>query len=115
MQVVWFECEIVFRLQKIRQYVVPTPPRIAELRPMIVVTRLAPHVDHAVDGGAAPKYLAARIVDCSSVQARFRLGLEAPIYLWVADAVEIADGNFGPDIVILSARLEQQNRDIRIC
>src|SRR5690606_6504523 len=42
------------------------------------------------------------------------LGLEAPIGARVAHAIEIADGHVDPEIVVLAARLEQQDGDVRI-
>jgi hypothetical protein len=43
------------------QNIVPAPAGAAHLPPEIVITRLAAHVDHAVDRRRAAEHLAARI------------------------------------------------------
>ena len=91
------------------QDVVPGPAGIAELAPMVVVGRLAAHVDHAVDGRAAAQDLAARIVQRTPVQAGIGLRLEAPIGARVAHGVEVADGNVDPVVVVAATRLQQQD------
>ena len=63
---------VVLRPLEQRQHVVPGPAGIAELAPVIVVRRLAAHVDHAVDGRAAAQHLAARIAQRAPVQSRAR-------------------------------------------
>src|SRR5258705_382578 len=42
--------EMILVLLEIGQHVVPAPAGQSKLAPMIIVGRLAPHVDHAVDG-----------------------------------------------------------------
>src|SRR5262249_44600909 len=68
----------------------------------------------AVDGGAAAQHLAARIVDRAPAETRLDLGLEAPIRARVVHAVEIADGNMDPEIVVAPTGFEQQHADVRI-
>ena len=41
--------DVVLRALEIGQHVVPSPAGIAELAPIVVIARLPPHVDHAVD------------------------------------------------------------------
>ena len=105
--------EILAALE-VGQHVVPRPAGVAELAPLVVVARLAAHVDHAVDRRAAAQHLAARVGEGAAVEAGLRLGLEAPVGASVAHAIEIADGNVDPDIVVAPARLEQQDADGRI-
>ena len=76
---------------------------------MIVIGRLAAHIDHAVDCGTAAQNLAPRIVEGAPVQARLGHRLEAPIRSWIALGIEIADGNMEPDPVILAACFEEQH------
>src|SRR5262249_41989443 len=61
-----------------RQHVVPTPAGQPELAPVVVVRRLAAHIDHRVDGGGAADHLASRIREAAAVEPRLRLGAEAP-------------------------------------
>ena len=97
------------RALEVGQHVVPGPAGIAQLAPLVVVARLAAHVDHAVDRGAAAQHLAARIVERAAVEAGLGLGLEAPVGARVADHVEVADRDVDPEVVVLAAGLEQQH------
>ena len=99
----------VLALQEIGQHVRPAPAFIAELAPVVVIRRLAAHVDHAVDRRRAAEDLAARIGDRAAVQSGNRLGLHAPVGARIAHGVEIADRDVEPDPVVLAARLDQQH------
>ena len=68
---------VVLGLLEIGQHVVPAPAGIAELAPAVVVGRLAAHVDHAVDRGAAAQHLAARIGERAAVEPGLGLGLSS--------------------------------------
>ncbi|MCY1228496.1 hypothetical protein D9M72_408170 [compost metagenome] len=100
---------VVLRLLEERQHVVPAPAGAAELAPMVVVARLAAHVDHAVDRGAAAKHLAAGIAEGTAVEALFGGRRKAPVGARIVDAVEIADRNVDPVVVVAAAGLEQQH------
>ena len=76
-----------------RQDVVPTPAAIAELRPVIVILRLAADVDEPVDRRRAAEHAAARIGDGAAVRAGIGLGLEAPGEPLVVKQLHIADRN----------------------
>src|SRR5690606_20681112 len=52
---------IVLGFPEIGKHIVPAPAGAAHLAPKIIVARLAAHIDHAVDGGATAKHLAAGI------------------------------------------------------
>ena len=104
---------MVFRPQEIGQHVVPAPADIAHLAPAVVVGGLAAHVDHAVDRGAAAQHLAARIDQRAAVEARLRRRLHHPVGARIADAVEIADRDMHPVIVVRAAGLEQQDARAR--
>ena len=66
-----------------RQDVVPPLAAIAELRPVIVILRLAADVDETVDRRRAADHAAARIGNGAPVGAGISLGLEAQVScLW---------------------------------
>ena len=95
---------------EIRQDAAPGPVRLAgQLRPGVVVARLAAHVDHAVDRGASAQHPPARIAQAATVQPRLGLGRIHPVGARVADAVEIADGDVDPGIIVPPPRLDQQH------
>ncbi len=98
-----------------RQHRVP-PPRIVtgQRRPAVVVLALAAHVDHPVDRRAAAQHAAARIPQRTAVQARLGLRAIQPVSARVADAIQVADGDVDPVIVVLAAGLQQQHRHLRI-
>ena len=102
--------EVVLGPLEVGQDVVPAPAGVAQLAPAVVVRGLAAHVDHAVDRRAAAQHLAARIIEHATAESRLGLGLEAPVGARIADAVEIADRDVDPGIVVLAAGLEQQDR-----
>src|SRR4029077_18739645 len=94
---------------KVRPHIVPRPAGQAELAPMIVVTGLTEHVDHAVDRRRAADHLAARIVKTPAIEARFGLRLEQPVSARVTDGKKIANRNMKPDPVVFAARLQLQH------
>ena len=55
------------------------PARITELPPMIVVGRLAAHIDHGVDGTRAAEQPAARPIHAPALHRRLRRRLVAPV------------------------------------
>ena len=67
-----------------RQDVIPAPAAITELRPVVVILRLAANVDKPVDRRRATEHAAARIGNGAAVGAGIGLGLEAPgeVPLW---------------------------------
>ena len=107
------EFPMVFVAAKGRQHVVPAPLIVAgDLRPLVIVPRLAAHVDHAVDARTTAQRLAARIAQRATVQARIGFGVVQPIRARVADAIQIADGDVDPVIVIPAARLDEQGAQL---
>ena len=96
---------VVLRLEEVGQHVVPAPAEVAELAPVVVVRRLAPHVDHAVDRRAPAQHLAARVDEAAPVEAGLRRRLHHPVGAGVADAVEIAHRDVHPVVVVAAARL----------
>ena len=82
--------------------------------PAVVVARLAAHVDHAVDARRAAEHLAARIAQHAAVQPGVGLGLVQPVGARVADAVQIADRDVDPGVVVAAAGFEQQHARVRV-
>ena len=106
--------DVVFLGEEVRQHVVPAPAIEAELAPAVIVGGLAAHVDHGVDGRRSAQHLASGIVDDAAVQARIGLRLEHPVRARIADGEEIADGDLQPDPVVIAARLQEQDADLRV-
>jgi hypothetical protein len=105
---------VILRAAKQRQHVVPAPAGIAHLAPAVVVARLSAHVDHAIDGGTAAENLAARVEQRAAVEARLFCRAIAPVGARIADAVEIADRDMHPMVIVAAARLQQQHPVFRI-
>ncbi|MCY1523107.1 hypothetical protein D9M68_579920 [compost metagenome] len=101
--------EMVLHAVEQRQQLLPAPARIALGHPLVVVAGLATHIDHAVDRGAATEHLAARVLQGAAVEAGHGIGCEAPVGARIADAVEVADGDVDPGVVVRPAGLQQQD------
>ena len=76
-----------------RQDVIPAPAAITELRPVVVILRLAANVDKPVDRRRATEHAAARIGNGAAVGAGIGLGLEAPGEVLVVKQFHVADRN----------------------
>ena len=106
---------VVLRALEDRQHARPRPRAVAgDARPLVVVTTLAAEIQHRVDRRAAAEDLAARVEDRAPVEPRIGLGAVAPVGARIADAVQVADRDVDPDPVVLAARLEQQDRHVRV-
>jgi hypothetical protein len=106
---------MVFVAAKDGQTVLPTPRELSgNLGPEVVVPRLSPHVDHAVDARASTEHFPPGITQAPAVQARLTLSLVAPIGSWVANAIQVSDRNVDPRIVVFATCLQQQNPAARI-
>ncbi|MNT32569.1 hypothetical protein D3C72_1684600 [compost metagenome] len=106
---------MVFVTLEVAQGFIPAPPGVAgQLGPMVVIARLAAHVDHAVDAGAAAQGLAARVEQAAAVEAGLGLGLVEPVGARVANAVQIAHGDVDPVVIVAPARFDQQHAVARI-
>ena len=99
----------MFRFLEIRQHRVIRPAAIAELRPGVVVERVAAHVQHAVDRAGTAERLAARDRDGTASHAVLRLGVEAPVVAGVVQQLAEADGDVDPEVGVLRPGFEQQN------
>src|SRR5262249_10891197 len=71
--------------------------------------RLAAHVDHAVDAGAAAQDLAARVAQGPSVETGVRLRHVEPVGARIADAAQIPHRNVDPRVVVAPTGLDQQH------
>ena len=93
-----------------RQHVLVAPAAISELRPVIVVLRLAADIDHAVDRAGAAQHAAARHGDAPSARAFVRLRRVAPVDGRIVDHLGDADRHLRPEEVrSLGAGFEQQD------
>jgi len=101
--------EVIDVLPEIGPHVLPRPSGQAELAPIVIVGRLAEHVDHTVYGRRAAYHLAARIVEAAAVEPWLRFGLEQPVGARISDREQIADWNVKPDPVVVAARFQQQH------
>ena len=109
-QLIGIQPPVVFMLAKRGQHLVPAPGIVSrQLGPLLIVAGLTAHVDHAVDAGAAAQGLAARIAQAAAVEAGVGLGLIEPVGARIAYAVEVADGNVNPVVVVLATGLDEQH------
>ncbi|MNE37513.1 hypothetical protein D3C80_1313670 [compost metagenome] len=101
--------EVILHLEEQRPQLFPAPAGVAFGGPAVVVTGLAAHVDHPVDRRAAAEHLAARVLQRTAVEAGDFVGVEAPVGTRVADAIEVADGNVNPGVVVRATGFQQQD------
>ncbi|MDR8730798.1 hypothetical protein FEQ04_05139 [Burkholderia pseudomultivorans] len=70
---------VAFRAAEIRQHVLPAPAGRAELRPLVVVARMAARIDHRVDRARAAHPAPARLIAAPPAETRLRHGLVAVV------------------------------------
>src|SRR3984893_17249327 len=85
------------------------PAAVAELRPGVVVQRIAAYIHHAVNRARTAEGLAARDWDRATVEVRFRLGGKPPIVARVVEEFREADGDVDPHRTVNRPGLQQQN------
>ena len=90
------------------------PAAVAELRPRIVVERVAAHVQHPVDGARSAERAPARDRDSPAAHAVLRFGLEAPVVAGVVHQPVEADRDRDPEVVVPRAGFQQQHADRRV-
>ena len=101
---------MIFVQLEIRQGLVPGPGIVTrQPGPLVVISRLPAHVNHAVDAAAAAQCLAARVAQHAAVQPRVGLGAVEPVGARVANAVQVAYRDVNPVVVILAPGLDQQH------
>src|SRR3546814_4455377 len=81
---------------EIGQHRFPGPAAVAELRPGVVVERLATDIEHAVDRTRAAEGLAARNRNRPALDVVLGLGGEAPVVALVVQELGKADGHVNP-------------------
>ncbi|MDT4851734.1 hypothetical protein FQZ97_859280 [compost metagenome] len=101
--------EVILHPEEQRPQLFPAPAGVAFGGPAVVVAGLAAHVDHPVDRRAAAEHLAARVLQRAAGQTGYGFGVEAPVGARIADAVEVADGDVDPGVVVRPAGLQQQD------
>ena len=99
----------VLGLAEVGQDRLVRPAAVAELGPDVVVERLAPHVEHAVDGARSAERAPPRYRDPPPVDAVLGLGLEAPVVAAVVHQLREADRDRYPRARVPAARLQQQH------
>ena len=99
---------IAFDAPENRQHVVPAPAAVAQLRPVIVVLRLAAHPHHAVDRARSAEHLAARHRDVAPAGRGLGLGLVEPVHARAIDEAREADRH-ARERMRLAARFQQQH------
>src|SRR5687768_1928687 len=100
---------------EVGQDIFPGPADVAKLAPMVIVSGLAAHINHAIDRGAASKHLAARIDKTSAIQARLWCGFHHPVGSRIADAVEVSNWDMHPMIIVSASRFKQQDCCLAVC
>ena len=93
------------------QHAVPVPANATPLAPLVVVLRVAAHVDHAVDGGCAAERLAARHVDAPVVELGLRRALELPVHARIDIGLGEPERNVDPWVGIGEAQPREAARD----
>ena len=104
------EAPVVLVAAEIGQGVVPAPAVVTrQFGPLVVVARLATHVDHAVDAAAAAQRFATRVAQRAAVQPGVGFGVVKPVGAGVADAVEVAHGDMNPVVIVFAAGFNQKH------
>ena len=70
---------VAFGFQEIGQHRGPIPPSRPQIRPDVVIRRMAAHIKHGVDGRGAPQRLAPWLKAPPPVQARLWRGVQGPV------------------------------------
>lgn len=100
-----------FTLHEVRQQVVPAPARIAESKPVLIVSLTTPAPKHAIQYSATTQCSALRNVSWSSIEIDLRHGREVPI-VDAADIVADEAGDVDDRLAAICwAGLEEQNVD----
>jgi hypothetical protein len=69
---------VVFNALQVRQNILVTPSRVAQVAPVVVLGGLATHPQHAIDRGGPAEHPATRPEHLSVAEIGLRLGIEAP-------------------------------------
>ena len=104
---------VAFHVAEDRQHLAIAPAAIAELRPLVVVLRLAAHEDHAVDRRRTAQQLAARNGNAALAGALVRLRRIQPVGGGVVDQPGEADRNARPRMAF-AAGFQHQHLVLRV-
>ena len=100
---------LVLGALEIGQDRIVVPALAAALAPFVVVSRIAAHVDHAVDRAGAAQDLASRLVHDAVVELGLGLGVEHPVDARIVERLVVAERDVDPGIAVLGPGLEQQH------
>ena len=92
-----------------RQQLGVTPAGVAQRRPVVILSRVAAHPEHAIDVGGAADVLATRTKRRTAIDARRWLSLKAPHRPLTDDDLGDASWHAHPQPRIIYARFEQQH------
>ena len=105
---------LVLRLEKIGQYLLPGPARIAHGGPFVIILGLAADVQQTVQRTGTAQHLAPGPVQPSAVEPRIRIGSVAPVHRRIMHGLEVAHRHMNPGVGVPSSGFQQQHPDIRI-
>ena len=100
---------LVFRLLEVGQDIVIAPAGIAEVFPIVEIFALAANVDQSVNRTRSAEHAPARHLDTPTLHARFGIGLEHPVDVFVEHGFAKAERNMDPRIAIAAAGFQQQH------
>ena len=94
---------------EVGQHVGPRPAAAAELRPGVVVGRLAADIEMAVDRARSAENLAPWEFYLAAIDVRTGRGLVAPVEALVVDRLVEAGRHLDPDVVVVAASLDHRD------
>ncbi len=100
---------IGLRLAEERQHLVVAPAAAAHLRPVVVIGRVAAHVEHAVDRAGAAERLAARPLQPAVAAARLGLAEEIPVDFGVVEDAQHAGRDMDHRVAVGRPGFEQDD------
>ena len=90
-------------------------PALRTLRhPVVEVAGMAAHVDHAIDGGRAPKHLPSSAVDASPIEVGFGLAPVAPVVAGLPHGNGEGRGHADEEPTVVGSCFEKKHPSLRI-
>mmetsp|Transcript_7261 Transcript_7261/g.9540 ORF Transcript_7261/g.9540 Transcript_7261/m.9540 type:complete len:226 (-) Transcript_7261:140-817(-) len=106
---------IGLRLTEIRQHIRIPPAGQPRLAPLVVISRMAANIDHAIDRGRTTPAASARPVQLSVIHVLLRRRPEAPVLrVLFLDEAAHARRHANQERLILLSRFNQTNRNVRV-
>src|SRR4051794_13828205 len=96
------------------QTVLVGPSGVAELGPQVEIRGVAPDVDHSIDRARSTEGFAAGAIENSSMKARLRYAVVAPVELAGTHQLEVTGGHPHKNAVARPAGLEEEDAVARI-